>query len=199
MCRRIAKYGLMFTLLMMASFVIGGLLSMAGYIALWWEFPRSWEPLTGLNSAPQDLLALQAPGGTFLLRTESGQLFTCREGHCDPQSMDWSPEAVTCDETTRPMVVSLFPVILSRDIQVALGCESGYQDMGSTIYVVYDRQGAAYWSGGLTMIPTDAGVVIVGILGGLVSVVLALVAVGIAGVILALRKRSAEMQYPEAG
>ena len=192
MCRIIAKYGLIAGVLAAAGFMVGALLTMVGYIALWWEFPGTWQPLTGLSEAPRAVLALRAPENLYLLQTARGALFTCDQGSCVPANADWGSEALACDNTTRPAVVSFFPVILSRDIQVALGCERGYQSTGRTVYIVYDRHGTAYYSGGSTMIPTDAGVIIVGFLGGLVGAVLALVGLGLAGIVLVAKNRARE-------
>ena len=137
MCRNIAKTGFIVLLLSAVGFLVGALLSMVGFIRLWWSFPGEWQPLTGLPDGPREILAIKVPEDDFLLRTSSGELFVCgKEGSCTAANANWSAEARECTNSTRPAVVSLFPVLLSREIQTSLACEVSYTDTGHTIYVI---------------------------------------------------------------
>jgi hypothetical protein len=92
-----------------------------------------------------------------------------------------APSAVNiqpCSAGSRPAVTSLFPLLVNWNANAVLGCELSYLSTGRTVFVLHDRQGRTYFSGGPTFIPTDAGVIIVGLIGGLVAAVLAALITG---------------------
>jgi hypothetical protein len=174
MCRKFARCGVILILLPIAGFLTGSLLSAAGFIIVWWNWLGEWKSLTGLNEKPEAILAVQLPERVFLLQTVNGSQLACSEEGCAPAAEDWSQGLQACSQATQPVVVSTFPVLVSWNIETALGCELSYQSTGRTVFVIYDRQGRSYTSGGPTMIPSDAGVVMVGLLGGIITALLVL-------------------------
>jgi hypothetical protein len=101
-----------------------------------------------------------------------------------------APSAVNmqpCSAGSRPTVTSLFPLLVNWNASTVLGCELSYLSTGRTMFVLHDRQGRTYFSGGPTFIPTDAGVIIVGVMGGLAAAVLAALIAG--GLLIARRRR----------
>jgi hypothetical protein len=162
-----------------AGFIIGFLLAGAGFIALWWDFPGDWQPLQGLPDAPQQILALKAEEAVYLLRIANNSLYTCREQTCTPEQTDWSTPDTHCDASTRPGVVSLLPLLVARGMQTALACERAYTDIARTVYVIDLAGKGNYMSSGVSLIPTDAGVIGVALLGGFAGLVFCLLAGGI--------------------
>jgi hypothetical protein len=174
------------------GFVAGSFLFTLGFYSLWWSFPSSWQPLSDLPEAPQQLLALKAEEAIYLLRTANGALYTCHAASCASEHIDWSTPNTRCDDSTRPGSISLFPYLVSRAIQVNLACERSYQDIGRTVYVVSTSSGVTWYSTGLSLLPTDAGVVGMGLLGGLGGMALSLLAGGIIFLVRRGRRRRAE-------
>ena len=171
MCSKFAKYGLGIVLLALAGVLVGAALSIYGFIALWWPYPAGWEALAGLNGQPQELLTMRVPDGPFFLKTAAGEVFACEKGaECVPSSADWRGDADTrpCSASTRPWVTSLFPLALNWNARV-LGCEVGYQGTGRNVFVLQAETGKSFATYGVIFLPTDAGVIIVGLLGGLVG------------------------------
>jgi hypothetical protein len=146
--------------------LVGFILAGSGFIALWWSFPGDWQQLKGLDGAPHELLALDAQHTTYLLRMVDGTLFTCQELSCAPEQTDWSDQNNRCDESTRPATAGLLPVIAVRDAQGVLACERSYTDIARTVYVTEVTGKGIYMSSGVSLIPTDAGVIGVGLVGG---------------------------------
>lgn len=191
------KFGCGALLVALVGFVLGFVLSGAGFIRLWWGYPGDWQPLAGLPDAPQQLLALQAEQAVYLLRTADGRLFTCHEQSCAPEQTDWSTPDTRCDASTRPAVTGLLPVFAAWGMRVALACERSYTDIARTVYVIELTGKGTFTSSGVSLIPTDAGVVGVSLLCGLAGMVFALLAGGI--VLLARRgwsKRLAGSDQP---
>jgi hypothetical protein len=188
MCGRIAKYGLVLFLLSMLGFTVAGILAMAVFVKLWYSYPGAWTPLHELPAAPETLLEIEAPGEGFLIRTRDGGMYACRGEECAPAQANWSADAQACDATSRPALVSTFRWLLSARIQVALGCERGYTDIARAVYVVYDSRRGAYQSSGVSLIPADAAVVGVGVLGGLAGFLTVFV---IGGIVVIMRLKRA--------
>lgn len=185
MCSNFAKYGLGIFLLTLIGLVAGAFLFVYGFVSLWWPFPSGWEVLVGLNGQPQELVAMRVPEGSFLIRMADGQLFECEKGtSCAPARFDWSGEqdVRACSAGTRPWATGLFPPVLNWNTRAMLGCEVSYMDIGRNVFVLQDGSGASYATYGAVFLPTDAGVIIIGLLGGLVGAFLA----GMLGVVLAL-------------
>ena len=145
----------------MVGFVLAG----SGFIALWWGFPGDWQLLKGLDGAPHELLALDAEHTTYLLRMVDGTLFTCQEFSCSPEQTDWSNQNNHCDDSTRPSTAALLPVIAVRGAQGVLACERSYTDIARTVYVTEVTGKGIYMSSGVSLIPTDAGVIGMGLVG----------------------------------
>jgi hypothetical protein len=185
MCRILARDGLLAALAGLAGFLGGAVITVFGFIALWWSFPAAWTPADGLTGAPQSLLGMDVPQQVVYLQTADGGRFACLDEECTP-----APSAVNiqpCSAGSRPAVTSLFPLLVNWNASAVLGCELSYQSTGRTVFVLYDRQGRTYFSGGPTFIPTDAGVIIVGLIGGLVAAMLAALIAG--GLLIARRRR----------
>jgi hypothetical protein len=162
-----------------AGFVVGFKLVGAGFISLWWGFPGDWQPLQGVLGAPQQILALKAEEAIYLLRTSNSALYTCHEQDCTPEQTDWSTSATHCDASNRPATTDLLPVFVARGMRVALACERSYTDIARTVYVIQIDGKGSFMSTGLSLIPTDAGVVGMGLLGGLAGMAVSLLAGGI--------------------
>jgi hypothetical protein len=162
-----------------AGFVLGFILLGAGFISLWWGFPGDWQPLEGVTEAPQQILALRAEEAIYLLRIANGALYTCHEQFCTSELTDWSTPDTRCDVSHRPATTSLLPVFAARGIRVVLACERSYTDIGRTIFVIQIAGRGNYMSGGVSLIPTDAGVIGVALLGGLVGMMVSLLVCGI--------------------
>jgi len=151
------------------GFILGFILAGAGFIALWWSFPGDWQPLVGVDTSPQELLALDAEKTTYLLRIADGTLLTCLENTCAPEQTDWSTADTRCNDSTRPTTASWLPVLAVRGARTILACERSYTDVGRTVYVAEISGKGTYMSSGVSLIPTDAGVIGVGIAGGVVG------------------------------
>ncbi len=162
-----------------AGFILGFILAGAGFIRLWWGYPGDWQPLLGLPERPQQLLALKAEEAIYLLRAANGELYTCHEQSCDRELTDWSTPDTRCDASTRPATTGLLPVFAAWGMRVALACERSYTDIARTVYVIELAGKGAYMSSGVSLIPTDAGVIGVGLLGGCAGMVFGLLAGGI--------------------
>lgn len=182
---RLAKYGVLLLALTAAGVVTGFLVLAYASVALFWSFPDSWQPLSGLPDAPQALLALDAEPNTILIRTVKGELFSCQEQTCQPAASDWSATA-PCDDSTRPWVSYLFPYILSSKIRGAWSCERAYTDIARTVSLVDTPQGV-WVSSGVNLLPTDATIVILGLGGGFCGLIAGLVA-GVVLIIVARRR-----------
>jgi hypothetical protein len=181
------KFGCGALLVALTGFVLGFLLAGAVFISLWWGFPGEWQPLQGLPEAAQQILALNAEEAVYLLRTTDGKLYTCHDQTCSPERTDWSTPDTRCDATNRPATARLLPIFAARGMRGVLACERAYTDIARTVYVVELAGKGNYMSSGVSLIPTDAGVIGVGLLGGLAGLVFALLAGGIA--LLARRSR----------
>jgi hypothetical protein len=185
MCRKLARDGFLAALAGLVGFLAGAVITVFGFIALWWSFPAAWTPAVGLDGTPQSLLGMDVRQQVVYLQMADGGRFACLDGECAP-----APSAVNiqpCTAGSRPAVTSLFPLLVNWNARAALGCELSYLSTGRTMFVMHDRQGRTYFSGGPTFIPTDAGVIIVGVIGGLVAAVLAALIVG--GLLIARRRR----------
>jgi hypothetical protein len=185
MCRKLAQDGLLAALAGLLGFLVGAVITIFGFTALWWNFPGTWTPAVGLTGAPQVVLGMDVPQQVIYLQMADGGRFACRDGECAPASSAAAMQP--CTPNSRPAVTSLFPLLVNWNASTALGCELSYLSTGRTVFVLQDRQGRTYFSGGPTFIPTDAGVIIVGILGGMAAAVLA--ALVAAGLLIARRRR----------
>jgi hypothetical protein len=192
MCRKLARDGLLAALAGLAGFLGGAVITVFGFIALWWSFPAAWTPAVGLSGAPQSLLGMDVPQQVVYLQTADGGRFACLDGECAPalSAVNMQP----CSAGSRPAVTSLFPLLVNWNASAALGCELSYLSTGHTMFVLHDRQGRTYLSGGPTFIPTDAGVIIVGLIGGLVAAILAALITG--GLLIARRRKDAAGSLP---
>ena len=164
---RFFKYVLGILMLGLAGLVLGFVLAAYGSISLLWSFPSAWEPLSGLSGAPGELLALDAENDRVLVRSADGQLFTCQGATCAPAESDWSA-SYPCDASTRPAVTKLFPYILSWEIRSVMACERSYTDIARTTSLAYTGKGT-WRSTGVNLLPTDASIVGVGLVGGLIG------------------------------
>jgi hypothetical protein len=187
---RFVKYGVIGLALAGAGFVTGFIVLACASVALLWSFPDSWEPLTGLPDAPQALLALDAKADTILIRTIKGKLFTCKEQTCQAAASDWSATE-PCDASTRPGVTLLFPYVLSTKIRSVWACERPYTDILRTVSVADTSQGV-WVSSGVNLLPTDATLVGIGLIGGVGGLMVGLVLAGVIGLAARMRKRSAQ-------
>jgi len=151
----------------LVGFLAGAVLSIFGFTALWWSFPGAWTAATGLTGVPQAILGMDIPQRVIYLQTVDGGQFACLEGECAPAPLAAIMQPCTAD--SRPAVTALFPLVVNWNASTALGCELSYQSTGRTAFVLIDRQGRAYFAGGPTFLPTDAGVIGVGIVGGLIA------------------------------
>lgn len=197
MCSQYAKYGLGIILLALVGLFVGAVLAVFGFVSLWWMYPDGWEVQKGLQGQPQELLALRVPDYAYLLRTADGSLFECRQGGpCALAGVDWSAEqdARLCTSANRPWVTALLPVALNWNASVVLGCEVDYMSTGRNVFVMQDRAGNVAATYGAVFIPTDAGVIIVGLLGGLFG----MLAGGAAGVLVALVRMARKRKQAEA-
>jgi hypothetical protein len=185
MCRKLARDGLLAALAGLTGFLGGAVITVFGFIALWWSFPSAWTPADGLTGAPQAVLGMDVPQQVIYLQMADGGQFACVDGECAPAASAATMQM--CTSNARPVVTSLFPLLVNWNTSTALGCELSYLSTGRTVFVLHDRQGRTYFSGGPTFIPTDAGVIIVGLIGGLVAAVLAALIAG--GLLIARRRR----------
>lgn len=176
--------GLGLLVLAFVGLAAGALVFVYGFVALVWEFPRTWQPLSGLPDTPRQLLALRPSDQSILLRTDSGQLVTCLGQACTTAAADWSTPDSRCEASDQPASVALFPLLLFRNFHVVLACEQDYQSTLRTVYVVAVPEAGAWRTGGPGIIPTDAAVIGVGLLGGLIGLVAALL---VGGLIIAAR------------
>jgi hypothetical protein len=172
-----------------AGFIIGFLLAGAVFISLWWGFPGDWQPLQGLSEAAQSILALNAEETIYLLRIANGSLYTCHEQTCTPEQTDWSTPDTRCDASNRPATAGLLPIFAARGMRGVLACERAYTDIARTVYVIELAGKGNYMSSGVSLIPTDAGVIGVGLLGGLAGMVFGLLAGGVALLVRRSRKK----------
>lgn len=191
MCRSIAIKGAALLLLASGGLLVFALLAMVGFIQLWYSFPDSWERLAGLAERPVEIVAMQVPEDVLLVRSASGQLYTCREQACAPAEANWSTPELSCAGATRPGLVSAFPVVLSGDIRVSLGCEKSHLDTGRTRFLVETRGGEHFVTGGPSLVPADAAVIGVGLTGGAIGFVSGLLVGGILFLVRGARARRA--------
>ena len=166
-------------LVALVGFILGFIMAGASFIWLWWGYPGDWQPLQGLPDAPQAILALNAEDAIFLLRIADGTLYTCHEADCAPEQADWTTPATRCDASTRPATTSMLPIFAFRGMRVVLACERSYTDIARTVYVAELASKGIFMSTGVSLIPTDAGVVGVGLLGGFAGLVFSLLVGGI--------------------
>ena len=181
------KYALGMFALAVAGFVLGFVLLGAGFISLWWGFPGDWQSLEGVTEAPQQILALKADEAVYLLRIANGALYTCHAQSCIPEQTDWSTPDTRCDASHRPATTSLLPIFATRGMRVALACERSYTDIGRTVFVIQLAGKGNYMSNGVSLLPTDAGVIGVALLGGLAGMLVSLL---VGGIIFLVRRAS---------
>ena len=198
MCGKIAKYGLITFLCAAAGAILIGFIALCGFVALWYAFPGDWKSLSGLPDAPRDILALETPGDRFLVRTAGGQLFTCMDQTCAPADQDWSTPAVRCDESNRPVITSFLPTIVNTKIKNTLGCERSYLDTGHSVFIAVDDQGAIYQTGGANLLPVDASILGVGLVGGLIAFLAILFIGTVTSIVLLIMNRQQTQNVPPA-
>ncbi|HSV86370.1 MAG TPA: hypothetical protein VLH85_07335 [Levilinea sp.] len=82
---------------------------------------------------------MELPSSTVALATTPGQVCACPPEGCAPTDLQWLASTQPCSEATRPAVVTLFPLLVSWNIDLAFGCELSYQSTGRTMFVIHDR------------------------------------------------------------
>lgn len=158
------KLGCSFCALALAGGLLGFLVFAWLFCALIWGFPDNWKPLRGLpEEKTRALLALDAGQETFLVQMESGVLYTCIKQDCHLESTNWSA-SFPCTADNRPALMNFLPLLLLKHFDSLLACERSYTDIARI--VVIGKAGGADWTGGgIGLIPTDAAVVITGLIG----------------------------------
>jgi hypothetical protein len=191
----VLKLGCGALLVALTGFVLGFALAGAGFVRLWWGFPGDWQPLQGLPEPAQQILALNAEQTTYLLRIANGSLYTCHEQACTPERTDWSTPDTRCDASNRPATAGWLPIFAARGMRGVLACERAYTDIARTVYVVELPGKGNYMSSGVSLIPTDAGVIGVALLGGFAGLVFCLLAGGIALLVRRSRNNSSPGRF----
>ena len=172
---KVLKLGCGIGALTLGGGLLGFLLFAWLFCVVVWGFPENWKPLRGLpDGKPQALMALDAEQDTFLLRMENGTLYSCVKQDCQPEQDDWSAD-FPCTAENRPALTNFIPLLLLKNFEGLLSCERSYTDIARTV-VIGKVNGDVWAGGGIGLIPTDAAVVMTGLLGALTGSAVALVA-----------------------